>query len=53
MYNFDHTLIYVALKRADPKNQQSDKASVAGNQKEDDWMEVGRKNKTCFTRTVC
>ncbi|CAB4406302.1 unnamed protein product [Rhizophagus irregularis] len=47
-----HEEFLAALKRADPKNQQSDKASVAGNQKEDDWMEVGRKNKTCFTRTT-
>lgn len=53
MYNLIICLYIVALKKADPKNQQSDKASVTGNQKEDDWMEVGRKNKTCFTRTVC
>jgi hypothetical protein len=46
-------LCIVALKKDEPKNQQFDKASEASNQKEDDWMEVGRKNKTSFTRTVC
>ena len=49
-------LCVVALKKDEPKNQQSDKAintSVKGDQRDDDWKEVGRKNKTSHTRTVC
>jgi len=47
-----HEEFLAAIKKAEPKNQQSDKACVKGNQKEDDWMEVGRKNKTSITRTT-
>jgi hypothetical protein len=46
----------VVLKKDEPKNQHSDKAikaNVKGSQKDDDWKEVGRKNKTSHTRTVC
>ncbi|GBB91435.1 hypothetical protein RclHR1_18730001 [Rhizophagus clarus] len=43
-----HEEFLAALKKSEPKDQQSDKAGVTG----DDWMEVGRKNKTSFTRTT-
>jgi hypothetical protein len=46
-------LCVVALKKDEPKNQQSDKAvNVKEDQKDNDWMEVGRRNRTSYTRTV-
>jgi len=50
------SIYIVALKKDDPQIQQSEKAIKANakdDQKDDGWMEVGPKNRTSHTRTVC